>query len=195
MMGISQKTGETGTDEDVENNAPEIKTEWEQSGVQQAAVSRRARPPDPFLKERSLASTWRTHVWDHGDVRRPPLRMRDHGCLLHGHLTRAFLPRRQSRQPFSSAEVLFPPSPYSCLSLGPQCPHRSSRMVMFLTPSPREEEIKLRPAEVAQSWALLQVPDRPGAGVVPRDHHRAGATAATSAAVLCAWESDWKRLS
>ena len=57
MMGISQKTGETGTDEDVENNALEIKTEREQSGVQQAAVSRTVKPPDPLLKERSLAST------------------------------------------------------------------------------------------------------------------------------------------
>lgn len=62
-------------------------------------------------------------------------------------------------------------------------------------PSPREEEIKLGTAEVAQSWALPQVPDRLGAGVVPRDHHRAGATASPSAAVLRAWESDWKRLS
>lgn len=37
------------------NNALDINTEREQSGKQQAAVSRRARSPDPFLKESSLA--------------------------------------------------------------------------------------------------------------------------------------------
>lgn len=44
------------------NNELEINTKCEQIREQQAAVSRRVRLPDPFLKERSLAYTRRMHV-------------------------------------------------------------------------------------------------------------------------------------
>lgn len=45
-------------------------------------------------------------------------------------------------------------------------------------------------ADGGQAGIDGMMPDRLGAGVVPRHHHRAGATAAPSAAVLRAWESE-----